>query len=363
MSLFERIKNKRYDLQEIKKKGGPNYTGRVNFNKDNKNTDNPREKRFKQSFGTPTGADPKTGKPVYNPSYTIDAKGKKKLGPDIELPRSRTGGVPQPDKEGVSGYDRASKTLGDREAAKKTYLDPKTGKASDEGIKQYIKKARQMKTGSNIPVDDREVDTIYKSAKKEYADKINQKYGGRRATLKNTKPRKNVKTFKNFVSKGLSKAKKFYKKMPLKGKAAVIGGIAVGGALIGNEIRKALIPGRLTRKDFSPTKAITDTKGKKIRFKYDTYNPATKSTTSAPNQAGPTITKSQLGKFERGEYNVKDQSGKKIDLNKRIQQSAFTKQLKDASKGTGFFGRQTKKDQKFLQKYKKAAEYRGIKVK
>ena len=356
MSLFERIKNKRYDLQEASS-GGKSKGSGSRYIKFDKNTDNPREKRFKQSFGTPTGADPKTGKPVYNPSYTIDAKGKKKLGPDIELPKNY-GKVPT-----NKAYDTTSKTLGDREAAKKTYLDPKTGKASDEGIKQYIKKARQMKTGSNIPVDDREVDTIYKSAKKEYADKINQKYGGRRATLKNTKPRKNVKTFNNFVSKGLSKAKKFYKKMPVKGKAAVIGGIAVGGALIGNEIRKALIPGRLTRKDFSPTKAITDTKGKKIRFKYDTYNPATKSTTSAPNQAGPTITKSQLGKFERGEYNVKDQFGKKIDLNKRIQQSAFTKQLKDASKGTGFFGRQTKKDQKFLQKYKKAAEYRGIKVK
>ena len=351
MSLFERIKNKRYDLQEKQKKMQKEVDHGFNDNKKTK------ADRFKQSFGTPTGADPKTGKPVYNPSYTIDAKGKKKLGPDIDVPKNR-GGVPTDDT-----YEKISKKLGDREAAKKIYLDPKTGKASDEGIKKYIKKARQMKTGSNIPVDDREVDTIYKSAKKEYADKINQKYGGRRTTLKGTKPRKNVKTFKNFVSKGLSKASKFYKKMPLKGKAAVIGGIAVGGALIGNEIRKALIPGRLTRKDFSPTKAITDTKGKKIRFKYDTYNPATKSTTSAPNQAGPTITKKQLGKFERGEYNVKDQSGKKIDLNKRIQQSAFTKQLKDASKGTGFLGRQTKKDKKFLQKYKKAAEYRNIKLK
>ena len=112
----------------------------------------------------------------------------------------------------------------------------------------------------------------------------------------------------------------------------------------------------------TPTSAITDTKGKKIRFKYDTYNPATKTTTSAKNLAGPTITKDQLGKFTRGEYNIKDQSGKKIDLEKNIQQSAFTKQLRDANKGTGFLGRQTKKDKKFLQKYKKAAEYRGIKL-
>ena len=69
-----------------------------------------------------------------------------------------------------------------------------------------------------------------------------------------------------------------------------------------------------------------------------------------------------MKKFKNKEYNIKDQSGKKIDLEKNIQQSAFTKQLRDASKGTGFLGRQTKKDKKFLQKYKKAAEYRGIKL-
>ena len=37
MSLFERIQNKRYDLQEIKKKYGPGSDGRTNFNKNNKN--------------------------------------------------------------------------------------------------------------------------------------------------------------------------------------------------------------------------------------------------------------------------------------------------------------------------------------
>ena len=53
----------------------------------------------------------------------------------------------------------------------------------------------------------------------------------------------------------------------------------------------------------------------------------------------------------------------KIDLDKRIKQSAFTKQLTKASKGTGYFGKQTQKDKDFLKKYKKAAEYRGIAVK
>ena len=38
-----------------------------------------------------------------------------------------------------------------------------------------------MRTGSNIPVDSKTTDSIAKIAKSEYTDKINQKYGGRRA--------------------------------------------------------------------------------------------------------------------------------------------------------------------------------------
>ena len=172
------------------------------------------------------------------------------------------------------------------------------------------------------------------------------------------------KTFGDFAKNVAKGGAARFNKLPLKGKLAV-GALAIGGTAFAiDRARKALTPGRLDpKKDFTPTSAITDTKGKKIRFKYDTYNPATKTTTSAKNLAGPTITKDQLGKFDKGEYNIKDQSGKKIDLRKNIQQSAFTKQLKDANKGTGLFGRQTKKDKKFLQKYKKAAEYRGIKLK
>ena len=256
MSLFERIQNKRYDLQERKKKFGPGSDGRVNPGGNNNKDENikkdlsqrrtsqdnqqqrynrqydayddgdlgnpeqqksspkkkiqSKSKTFNQSFGTPTGADPKTGKPTYKPSYTIDAKGKKKLGPDIggigddkTLPKGAGNGVPQPDEKGVSGYDRVSKKLGDREAAKKTYLDPKTGKASDEGIKKYIKKARQMKTGSNVPVDSKTTDSIAKISKSEYKNKINQKYGGRRATLDGTKNLKKVnleKTAENLIA-------------------------------------------------------------------------------------------------------------------------------------------------------------------
>ena len=118
-----------------------------------------RAKRFRQSFGTPTGADPKTGKPFYGGS-TVSGK----AGPDIDLPRGRGGGIPT-DK----AYEKQAKRLGDREAAKKTYIDPKTYKASKEGTKAYIRKSLQMKTGSNVPVDDKEVNKIFKKSGKEYA--------------------------------------------------------------------------------------------------------------------------------------------------------------------------------------------------
>ena len=132
-----------------------------------------RAKTFRQSFGTPTGADPKTGKPFYGGS-TVSGK----AGPDIDLPRGRGGGIPT-DK----AYEKQAKRLGDREAAKKTYIDPKTYKASKGGTKAYIRKSLQMKTGSNVPVDDKEVNKIFKKSGKEYADKINQKYGGKRTRV------------------------------------------------------------------------------------------------------------------------------------------------------------------------------------
>ena len=132
-----------------------------------------RAKTFSQSFGTPTGADPKTGKPFYGGS-TVSGK----AGPDINLPRGRGGGIPT-DK----AYEKQAKRLGDREAAKKTYIDPKTYKASKEGTKAYIRKSLQMKTGSNIPVDEKEVNKIYKKSGKEYMNKINQEYGGKRSRV------------------------------------------------------------------------------------------------------------------------------------------------------------------------------------
>ena len=66
---------------------------------------------------------------------------------------------------------------------RKAYIDPKTNKASEEGIKRYIAKARNMASGSNVnnKANQKAAEIIAKSSGKEYADKINQKYGGRLA--------------------------------------------------------------------------------------------------------------------------------------------------------------------------------------
>ena len=108
------------------------------INKINKDRTRPITKADKgKFFGKPTGVDVATGKAKYVPPKEI--------------------------------------------AGRSTYIDPKTNKASEKGIKNYISKARQMRTGSNVPVDSKTTDSIAKIAKSEYTDKINQKYGGKRA--------------------------------------------------------------------------------------------------------------------------------------------------------------------------------------
>jgi len=148
----------------------------------------------------------------------------------------------------------------------------------------------------------------------------------------------------------------------LAAKNPLLATIAVGAAGIYgyNKARKAIAGPQLTSKDFTGS-VIKDRQGKNVVFKNPTYNPATKKS-DTENRAGGYVTQKQLNKFKTGDYNISDKSGNKIDLDKRIKQSAFTKQLTKASKGTGFFGKQTQKDKNFLKKYKKAAEYRGIAV-
>ena len=179
-----------------------------------------KQKTFKQAFGTPTGADPVTGRPTYSPpriqsrgpkdaqdapskritltpSFSFTAPGseqelsKRKRGPESELPKGKGGGVPTGDQ-----YEKSGKKLGEREAARSVYLDqrkkidgksnPNYMKASDQGAREYFKKSMQMRSGSNEPISDAEIDRRLSlpGAMDDVKGKINQKYAGRQAKLR-----------------------------------------------------------------------------------------------------------------------------------------------------------------------------------
>ena len=340
MSLFERIQNKRYDLQEAssggKSKGfGSRYT---NFNK-NKKTD---------KFEDLTGEGIKTG----------------------DYPKTRKG----------------------LEAKRKEYGIDKDGKPSKEGIKRYAEKAKQLKSGSNVPVKVTQADLDKAKERMVGGKKITDKsgkvigtttgrYGGRLAdkdpkiakmtdaqkaeniakvkakidaknpviqtpvgplpkTAKNMKKFSKRTRFKNFASKQSGKAFKY-----LKGAAArnplVAGALAIGGLYYaGSQIKKALGPKTLTNKDFSSTAPIKDRSGQNVRFKYDK---------KAENIAKPYLTSKSLKKFKSGDYNVATKSGKPINVNQNMKQSAFEKQIQKAQKNPN-----NKKNQQFLKKFKNA---------
>ena len=138
------------------------------FKKDAK-TSEEKGKTFSQSFGTPTGADPKTGKATYTPPRV-----------DSQLPKGRGGKAPTGDQ-----YEKSSKKVGERQAKRNTYLDQNTNKASDQGAQKRQTKAIQMRTGSNknTKTAERKSKKLMQTpAKGEQKKKINQEYGGRRAT-------------------------------------------------------------------------------------------------------------------------------------------------------------------------------------
>jgi len=379
MGLFEKLNNKRYNLQEKKIKksfssgsfdAGNNEKKFVKPTKkqvrdiQNKSIKNQadagnRAKTFRGSFGTPTGADPKTGKPTYKPSFTIDAKGNKKIGPDLgtgpdkKLPTT-TGNTVPTDKT----YDKVSKNLGDREAGKSRYIDPKTNKASPEGVKRYISKARQMRTGGDIPVDKKTTDVIATSAGGEYRDKIQRKYGGRRITLqgtKNTQPvkiqepqsnaRRNMnrtlkfkdlkQKFKNLGSNVSTKFSNFNKRLkdptrgfaPYKsGKRAMAGNIyrkrgAIGYTALAAAIAAPHIKNYFDKKNLkkqgrekiSPlntksSEPITDKTGKPVLFGFGTQG---KPEGSRGNLLDPNVKSQVRKKIESGDYQVPNPFKKK----------------------------------------------------
>ena len=158
--------------------------------------------------------------------------------------------------------------------------------------------------------------------------------------------------FKKFASKQGGKAFKYLKgaaaRNPLAATAIGLGALYFGG----QQIKKALGPKTLTNKDFSSTAPIKDKSGQNVRFKYDK---------SAENMALPYVSSktrtrkdgtkipSALTKFKTGAYNVATKSGKPINVNQNMKNSAFEKQLQKAQKNPN-----NKKNQQFLKKFKNA---------
>ena len=176
MSLFERIQNKRYDLQEKATSGGKSKGDgpvRTNVNR-NKNNKTPLKRGFEDITG-----------------------------------------------EGIKKGDYP-KTRKELEAKRKEYGINKDGVPSKEGIKRYAEKAKQLKSGSNIPVNVTQDDldkakermvggkTVLSTGTKGVKDKIigttTGKYGGKLGRRRN----KNMKTYdqikKDIDLKDLQKA-------------------------------------------------------------------------------------------------------------------------------------------------------------
>ena len=186
-----------------------------------------------------------------------------------------------------------------------------------------------------------------------------------------------------------------FKKLPFKGKAALVGAGVVGTGLVLNKI----FGGKKDEVTFKKSSVIKNKSGGDVTFKYPTYSdrkvkdnllkkdPNLKLDPYKNYSDGsykPNIRNASTGflgrnknkqkpftdKFKSGEFKVDDvpksaiRGGDKFSLNKNLATSAFEKQLQKAEKGTGFgknpFGKnflktyQTKKDKNFLKKYSNA---------
>ena len=253
-------------------------------------------------------------------------------------------------------------------------LMPGMGEKSKMTYKQFYKAANVGKqytppkvksTPKPPPIDPKIEDTVKKTYKKASDNVTFSKiYGKKNQTAYGTEfLRKRSRGFGGGRGKRALAGKVGRFALNVAKKNPLLATIAVAGAgIYGYNKAKKMISGpQLTSKDFTGS-VIKDKQGKNVVFKNPTYNPATKKS-DTEHRAGGYVTQKQLNKFKTGDYNISDKSGNKIDLDKRIKKSAFTKQLTKASKGTGWFGKQSQKDKDFLKKYKKAAEYRGIAVK
>ena len=131
MSLFERLKNKRYELQEAKKKFSPKGQGELfpdpwESGSSNNNTSTSTENTPKNQNSKPRKIKKKISKPTGRGFEDITGENIKT--PDI--PKTRADLIKKRAEYGIN----------------------KDGVPSKEGIKRYATKAKQLKSGSNVPV-------------------------------------------------------------------------------------------------------------------------------------------------------------------------------------------------------------------
>ena len=135
-----------------------------------------RARRFAQSFGVPTGADPKTGAPTYKPLQSL-----------TRLPGSSTGRPPSPE-------DYAKVDVGDLELkrqARTTTGSTGVARATPEGVRNFVIN-RETRGVSRRSVPETEYRSAEQTAQtisqnpsspeyKKVESQINQEVGGRRA--------------------------------------------------------------------------------------------------------------------------------------------------------------------------------------
>ena len=173
MSLFERIQyrlneepNKSDSKDQSKKSSRNKKKFSDNISNKVKTTNKPAEVQGREDATNPK----KGGYPRVEDSLDNKPSGKTKLS------NTTQGGPVKTFFDKDTAKVKREKLLQGRQ----DYIDPKTNKASKEGIKKYISKARNMASGTNAnnKANQKAAEVISKSAGKEYASKINKKYGG-----------------------------------------------------------------------------------------------------------------------------------------------------------------------------------------
>jgi len=258
MSLFDKLNNKRYDLQEIKKKTSPSASS--GNNNSNKNISTSR-KNIKKAIADleatqPGGETPKieTGRTTYNKNKKLDqdlnqrrtaqdrqqqlynrqydayddgdlgnpnqtkAQTSTKTKPIVKTTTNtvKQSKVSDDASEFTKRVNRGNKNRKEFIKGRKTYTDSKTGiepgKPTKEGIKKYITKARNMSQGTNAnnAKNQAAAEVISKSSGKEYSDKITKKYETNKRMIKSRKPRKTISQLKKEIDlKDIQKASNY----------------------------------------------------------------------------------------------------------------------------------------------------------